>query len=130
MSTNIEVLECPDGVSKKMWRSYQDTFRNGIDLWTSEDGMKMGYAICPKDGAAEALKFHWSINDFDASKLRPGFMYFGYPDFEFFDDPSSGRRRRKMIWMESSEPTQFPVLFYDLYHDLPTQPPTPPSHEQ
>lgn len=118
MSMSEEIIYRPSTVSPKLWRNYKDTFRNGIDMWTSEDGMRMGYAILPREDAAEALEFHWGIENFDKSRLRKGFMEWRYPkpEHEFFDHSDS---RRRKIWTESQEETPFPVLFYDLYAEEP-----------
>lgn len=102
----------PEGVSRQLWLRYLSAFWPSIRFWTSVDGDAGPWVITPQVGAVAILARESERPVTDAD-LQTGWVEWTWADREFWDDPSPGARRRGKAWSLTTEPTPFPVVFFD-----------------
>jgi len=101
----------PSGVTRYMWKKYQDDFAHGTQFWTSVDGSEGELVILPSAFTLEVLSRHFDQYNLVGKTVRAGFVCRERVGREFFDDyfgPSQG-----VVWRFSEQPTPFPVHIVD-----------------
>ena len=102
---------------KSQQLKFDKNFSHGCEMWTSEDGTLLSIAIKPRPDWQEVLKLNhpqiFSQEVFDEKQAKPTFVKYVMMGKEFFDGRGSSGTRGK-VWLISKEPTDFPVINYEL----------------
>lgn len=96
---------------KYLHKKFLNTFSNGCNFWTSEDGNWCAIAIIRTENTKERLQTLYKNGiKWDWNKLREGYVQYGWLDMDYFD---GGYVKKGKGWTVCEEKTDFPVMIYE-----------------